>query len=133
MQPRDDLENWFFMTLHLLKGRLPWSGIANPSLVRDMKNWCMKERTRDVFGGISNHWERMYETITTAKNPLIPQLRHHLRTMLKEDGIDMTQPLDWEQTPALQVVMSSFDIKEVSYSKEIDQLGDGMEKEQVRF
>jgi serine/threonine protein kinase len=104
---RDDLEGWFYMTVEMFTGDLPWSAYRKPDreIVKKLK---VHARSNEGYHELLNHCPRTefrrimnyIDTLTYYSAPDYSYLRQMINLAMKNHEISPDEPYDWEQTSA---------------------------------
>lgn len=104
---RDDLLSWFYSTIELAEGRVPWPGSKDRDLTEEMKK---KSRAAELCKGLPDEFIEIYRRLRALKFEEAPPYAHIL--MLIHRAIDRlcSHPylFDWE-------VLSEDTIKSISF------------------
>ncbi|XGW01943.1 hypothetical protein V3C99_014210 [Haemonchus contortus] len=102
--PRDDLASWFYMMIEMLSGYLPWSHFHRDSVneVRAMKEHVQTSEGANLLFEFCPKVEfrRLQKYIDGLKYPSQPDytfIAEMLQLAMKNNGVKMDEPYDWEE------------------------------------
>lgn len=93
---RDDLISWFYITVELLIGTLPWENINNNSEVLEMK----KSFDITSLKGLPIDLNPIYRYILSLKfdeKPKYSQIYTYLKRAIDSIGVNFNDPYEWEE------------------------------------
>ena len=100
-----------------VSGRLPWyqSDKEGPHFgsemllqVREWKKWSLEVDRPALFGGLPAAWEEIHNVIKNCQRDEpapIAKVRRLMEAIVLPEGIDTSQPLDWQVCPQLRHAM----------------------------
>ncbi|GMT23646.1 hypothetical protein PFISCL1PPCAC_14943 [Pristionchus fissidentatus] len=97
--PKDDLESWFYMTVELIKGPLPWGSFKDYHQMGDYKKAIRNEKRVDFLYGCPEELGNILDSIdgtTFFDEPQYDLIRRELRTAAVRADVDMETPFDWQ-------------------------------------
>jgi casein kinase 1 len=105
---RDDLESLGFVWVYLLRGSLPWMGLASRDEGKKYENICeVKSKTpfSQLCHGFPAEFVRYFETVRTLKfteKPNYSELRRMFRNLFVRQGFTFDYKYDWVTASPIQ-------------------------------
>ena len=93
---RDDIASWLYFTIDIIKGGLPWKGVANNADVAIMKNnFNIVEAVQDFAPDLANVYNHI-KSLQFADEPDYEFIEKILINSMNEHNIKMDDPYDWD-------------------------------------
>ncbi|VDM48568.1 unnamed protein product [Toxocara canis] len=101
---RDDLESWFYMSVEMVAGCLPWSHLMAPEreLIARMKVLYRTVSPNKFLGKCPEQFDIIIDVIDEWDSKTQPDydgLFVYLHNIVKERRISLDEPYDWEELP----------------------------------
>ncbi|GMR47183.1 hypothetical protein PMAYCL1PPCAC_17378, partial [Pristionchus mayeri] len=97
--PKDDLESWFYMTVELIKGPLPWGSFKDYHQMGDYKRAIRNEKRADFLSGCPDELGTIMDSIDQTQFFEVPQyelISRELRSAAARADVDLEMPFDWQ-------------------------------------
>ncbi|GMS94910.1 hypothetical protein PENTCL1PPCAC_17085, partial [Pristionchus entomophagus] len=97
--PKDDLESWFYMTVELIKGPLPWGNFKDYHQMGNYKKAIRNEKRSDFLSGCPDELGTIMDSIDRTQffeEPQYDLISREIRSAAARADVDLEMPFDWQ-------------------------------------